>query len=329
MRGYSLVTSPDLAPWEQRTAVSLARAIAALQRAPAARCLTHTSAALVLGLGMWAQEPDVHLATACRPRRTATRLPAVHYPRTGPPTPAPGGPRAGAKVVHLRRRRLDLPGEDIIEVAGLPVTTALRTAFDCACDEPAHNALCIADSALRLVCDPCTWRPGQCEAPLAQARAAWQRMIEAGAGRHGIRQARAVLAAASPWSDSPAESLVRWLVLALGLPAPELQHPVETRRGTRYLDLSWPDLRIVLEADGRMKYQAPQDIYDEKLRQDDIHAQGWTMLRIPTEDLRDLRALAGRILALFPAPVLAGLRPDPLLRGAGLWGSRSEGPVLL
>lgn len=154
-------------------------------------------------------------------------------------------------------------------------------------------------------------------------------MIEADGGRHGIRRARKILAAASPWSDSPAESLVRWLVLALGLPAPELQHPVESRRGTRYLDLSWPDLRIVLEVDGRMKYQAPQGIYDEKLRQDDIHAQGWTMMRIPTEDLRDLCALAGRILALFPAPVLAGLRPDPLLRGAGLWGSHSEGPALL
>lgn len=95
MRGYPLVTSPDLAPWEQRTAVSLARAIAALHRASAARCLTHSSAALVLGLGMWTQEPDIHLATASRPRRTATLLPAVRYPRTGPPTPAPGGSATG------------------------------------------------------------------------------------------------------------------------------------------------------------------------------------------------------------------------------------------
>lgn len=329
MRGYSLVIDPDLAPWEQRTVVSLARAIAALRRAPASRCLTHTSAALVLGLGMWTQEPDVHLATVSRPRRSVVPLPAFRYSRTGPPIPARDGANAGVHRVRLRRKRLDVPDEDIIEVAGLPVTTALRTAFDCARDEPAHNALCIADSALRLVCDPCRWRPDECEAPLRQARETWQEMLKASAGRHGIRRARAILAAASPWAESPAESVVRWLVLALGLPAPDLQHPVETRRGTRYLDLSWPALRIVLEVDGRMKYQAPQDVYDEKLRQDDIHAQGWTMLRIPTEDLRDLRALAGRLLALFPTPILAGLRSDPLLRGTGLWGSHSEGPALL
>ena len=62
MRGAYLKPERNLMCWEQRFTVSLARAIAALQLLPSARCLTHTSAALVQGLAMWTHEPDVYIA---------------------------------------------------------------------------------------------------------------------------------------------------------------------------------------------------------------------------------------------------------------------------
>lgn len=327
MRGVYLRPVAGLKSWEQQRVVSLARAIGALQRVPSARCLTHTSAALVQGIEMWSQEPDVYLAVPSRPARAATPLPVFSY-RAGRVPVEVDRPGDGDREVMLRRRALALEHGEIEVVGSVTVTTVLRTAFDCACDEPPHNALAIADSALRLWCEPDRRRPGDCSQRWAQARQVWDGLVARHPRRRGIAQARAVLTEATPWAESPGESLVRWIVLVLGLPRPVLQHRVDTRTRRRYIDLSWPELRIAIEYDGADKYQGMDDVLDEKYRQDDIHAQGWTFLRITAKDLRHMRELADRILALFPVDVVANLQPVADLVGNGLWGPAPEESLL-
>ena len=129
--------------------VSLASAIAAQQLLPSATCLSHTSAALIQGLAMWTREPDVYLAVSGNPRLTTTTLPAFRYPSSGVPTPI-DTTHPEATPIRMHRRRLQLRDEEIEVVGGVPVTSVLRTAFDCACDEPPHNALSIADAAHEL-----------------------------------------------------------------------------------------------------------------------------------------------------------------------------------
>ena len=46
------------------------------------------------------------------------------------------------------------------------------------------------------------------------------------------------------------------------------------------------------------------------------------------EDLREMRLVADRLLALFPAEVIARLTPVPDLEGVGLWGSVLEGSLV-
>ncbi|RAX21415.1 hypothetical protein DRB07_11350 [Actinomyces sp. Z3] len=161
-------------------------------------------------------------------------------------------------------------------VNGLPVTTLLRTAVDCAFDLPARESITIVDSAMRALCRPDRFDP-------EQARARWERIrprllaaVEAEGPRRGAVRARAVVAMASPFSESPGESLTRRLVVALGLPSPELQHEVtlDAGRGQRFLDLAWPNLRLAIEFDGRSKYGVNNDVWEEKLRQDAIGAMG-------------------------------------------------------
>ena len=327
MRGAYLRPERNRMRWEQRFMVSLARAVAAMQLLPSARCLTHTSAALVQGLSMWTQEPDVYLASPSNPRMTTTRLPLFRFPASGVPRPIECIEPDGRQVL-LHRRRLDLADDEIQVVGGVPVTHALRTAFDCACDEPPFNALSIADSALRRYCWPDPWDREASEVGQERARAYWDALVSRYRGRKGIAQARAVLAAASPWADLPGESVLRWMVLVLGLPEPVLQHRVDTRTGERFIDLCWPRFRIAVEFDGRIKYRTEDDVFSEKLRQDDIQAQGWIFLRVTWEDLCEMRQVADRLLALFPAEVIARLKPVPDLEGAGLWGSVPEGSLV-
>ncbi|MDU0349496.1 hypothetical protein [Actinomyces sp. MRS3W] len=327
--GIHWIPAPEAKRWQHRYTLALARAITAQSTHRSARCLTHASAALLLGLPMMSQEPDVYFQVDGAPKRVGTSLPLISVPPTGPPHPNTHEDFYCRRTM-LWRRRLDLSEEDITVVGGLPVTTALRTAFDCAFDEPAHNALAIADAALRLYCRS---QPNDRRAYIdaeKRARDTWHGWLQRSAHRRGIAQARAVLGAATPLADSPGESVMRWLVLTVGLPSAHVQHPIDTGAERRWVDLCWPDFGIVIEVDGRMKYSTREDAWQEKLRQDAIQAMGWRFIRVVYSEFRDLHALADKVLAAFPADVVASLTPnrDLLWPGTRLEAGLREGSML-
>ncbi|MDO4899847.1 hypothetical protein [Actinomyces sp.] len=327
--GVRWLPAHDAKRWQHRYTLALARAITAKATHSSARCLTHASAALVLGLSMMTQEPDVYLAVPSTPKRVGTQLPLIKVPPTGPPQ-SNSHEDFYCRQIMLWRRRLELSEEEITVVRGIPVTTVLRTAFDCAFDEPAHNALAIADAALRLHCRPqLNDRRAYADAE-RRARNVWQEWLQRSPHRRGIAQARAVLGTATPLADSPGESVMRWLTLVLGLTPPQVQHRVSDGANMWWLDLCWPEHGIVIEVDGRMKYNAREDAWQEKLRQDSIQAMGWHFIRVTYGEFRDLRALADKILAAFPPGVVASLGPnrDLLWPGTRLESGLREGSML-
>jgi very-short-patch-repair endonuclease len=203
------------------------------------------------------------------------------------------GPRGGDCLV---RHHGDLPMSDRAVVSGLPVTSLERTVVDCACRLPGREALVIADSALHLGADP----DGVAD------------LLARRSGRRGVARAREVLAAADGRAESPGETLARWELARSGVPVPDLQVPVRTRRGWFYLDLGWPDRRVGLEFDGAVKYSgafgdtATAAVLAEKVRQDAIEEEGWRVLRATWQDVhREGPALVARVrrtLALTPRP---------------------------
>lgn len=307
--GVRTVISPDWPLWRQRQAVSLARCVAAVHQTPSALALTHEAAALVHGLWLARPEPDVHLATPRNPHRRSRILPAVVYRRGRPPeaTAAQPGPR-------LRRHQMDLQEADIEFVSDLPVTTVLRTAVDCAFDLPARESVLVVDSALRVLAAPDRFDPQGSAARWRDVRQRFLAAVDAQGSRRGAVRARAVAAIATAYSESPGESVLRLLVIAEGLPAPQVQYEVRLGLGQRYLDLSWPELGICLEFDGRGKYERTGDVWDEKNRQDALSGAGWRFLRVTWADLSDADAVVRRIKDLFPAEVRRLARPV-----RGLW----------
>lgn len=296
MRG--IYTDQDLAsvkPWEARHEVSLARCVAASQHVPSARCLSHESAALIHGLVVRAQEPDVSLVVRARPSRTVQPLPPV---------------QVGRQDVRVRRRLLSVGEEDITVVGGLAVTTLLRTALDCAFDLPARESVCVVDSALRALARPERYRRLISEQRAAEVGRALRRAVEAQPGRRGMRRARAVVAMASAWAESPGESVLRWFVTALGLAVPVLQMAVEVEGSPDvfFPDLAWPSTRTYLEFDGELKYRDERSLWREKRRRDTLSRMGWRGLHVTWADLRDERGLRTRLLELLP-PAAGTLRP--------------------
>lgn len=257
-RGVYAPTRAPAGPARDARWLSLVRALAVQHRTRIDLCFSHETAALLWGLPVLRPSGRVHVI---QPGRPTVR---------------------GAD--HLVRHHGALPRAQVVQITDLPVTSLERTVLDCACSLPADRGLVLADAALRRGADL------ELLGGLLAARA----------GRRGVRRARLVLDAADARSESAGESLTRWAVIRAGLPRPELQVPVDTGRGRRYIDLGWPDRRVGVEFDGYVKYSgggssAAAVLFEEKRRQDALDEEGWRLVRVTWQDLRDPVLVVERI----------------------------------
>jgi very-short-patch-repair endonuclease len=102
--------------------------------------------------------------------------------------------------------------------------------------------------------------------------------------RRGSARARSALAVADPRAESPMESVLRWVLLEAGLPAPVLQHVIRSAAGEFRADLAWPDRMVLVEFDGNVHRERDVFVRDVR-RQNALVAAGWTVLRFTSADL--------------------------------------------
>ena len=242
------------------------RALALAQRSPQ-MAVSHLSAAVLLHLPLWdARFDDVHLTRGGR-----------------------GGSRIGpGRIVHAGR--LD-PG-DVITIHGVRATSSGRTLADLARTTSHPTAVIAADYALakRMVTP----------AELALAL---------GAAGHcrGAAAARRALLFADGRSESAGESRTRLALHQGGLPAPHLQVQIYAPDGTFLgrVDLGYPELGVLIEFDGKVKYQQPfrpgqkpeEVVIAEKLREDRLRELGYVVVRFVWSELADPTGMAARINA--------------------------------
>ncbi|MEV7972833.1 hypothetical protein [Cellulomonas sp. NPDC089187] len=192
----------------------------------------------------------------------------------------PGGHRDPTVVRH----RMALEADEQTTLHGVRITTLERTVVDCVCSMSARAGLVVADAALRSGVD---W----------EVIAA---LLDRRQGRRGIAMARLVWQRADGGAESPGETLTRAALLDAGLPAVTTQIAVRTRRGTFRIDLGWPDWRVGIEFDGKVKYTSAMAgdsvdaLFREKQRHDALTEAGWRLLRVTWDDLRSPPTLAAR-----------------------------------
>jgi len=198
---------------------------------------------------------------------------------------------------RVRRHHSVIPADQVTVVDGVPVTILARTVVDCARGLAGHRAIVIADSAARL----------------GLTREETDRALLAAAGRRGVRRARELLDLVDGGSASPGETLTRWVLLEDGLPRPVTQLAIRTALGTRYGDLGWPHLRVVVEFDGKAKYtqlfssDPGATVVDERRRQEALEDAGWVVVRVFWDDLREPGALVRKVRAAIARARVLGL----------------------
>ena len=183
--------------------------------------------------------------------------------------------------------------------------------MDCTFDLPAREAICVVDSAVRSLARPSRFHPEDSEQRMDAVQRRLEQMVAAQGPRRGARRARAVLRITSGLAESPGESVLRWFVRALGLPAPRLQARIADPDLSRFYfpDEVWPEFKVLAEFDGQLKYTSPEELWREKQRHDALVRMGWHTERFIWSDVGDLDALRHRVLTLFPPAAARLWRP--------------------
>lgn len=182
------------------------------------------------------------------------------------------GPR-GTKV-----HRTDLRETDVDDRNGVPVTSALRTAWDLATLESIGTAVAALDAMVR-------------------ARSVELRDLQAmtadAAGRWGVSRVRRVVPLVDPRAASAPESRVRVACVLAGL-CPVPQYEVLVDGLELHVDLAFPEARLAVEYEGAYHFEETQIVRDDA-RYALLVAAGWRVLRLSSADLRDLDGVIRRI----------------------------------
>ncbi len=161
----------------------------------------------------------------------------------------------------------DLASRDITEVAGLRVTTPLRTAMDLGCTLRAREAIAALDAFAR---------------HHAITSDELSKELPRFKGRRGVRQLRALAPLVDGRAESPRESWTRYEIHRAGLPTPDPQYWIEIDGIPTYrLDLAYPRRRVVVEYDGYDAHErSPEQREHDRERRQWLRDHGWTVIVI-------------------------------------------------
>lgn len=203
------------------------------------------TAAVLLGIPLIGAPPDRPIV-AVTPRTTCTDAGAI-------------------------RRAIMLDPDEVVRVAGVLVTSPLRTAMDVgAARGPEAAVIALSDIARR-------W---------GVTTAAMAAFVVSRRPFRGVRAIDAALPAVSPLSETPIESLGMLRFWQAGFELPEQQVAFRIRKRHYRADYWWRRAGVVGEADGRLKYATPEDLWEEKIREDDLRSLARGFIRLNWSDLQ-------------------------------------------
>lgn len=85
--------------------------------------------------------------------------------------------------------------------------------------------------------------------------------------------------------DSPMETRLRMLLVLAGLPEPKVNHGIYNKAGrlVRRLDLSFPNLRLIIEYDGRHHVEVQEQWESDIDRREEIEGENWRFILVTSK----------------------------------------------
>ncbi|MGO9157129.1 endonuclease domain-containing protein [Mycobacterium sp.] len=164
-------------------------------------------------------------------------------------------------------------GDELAHVAGLPVTTPARTAFDLARQLPPDEAVARLDALKRAT---------------SFSTAEVLLLAKRYPGARGLRRLRSALPLIDAGAASPKETWLRLLLINARLPVPSTQIPVqENWRCIGVLDMGWEKYKVAVEYDGDHHRSDRRQYARDQWRLRKLEELGWIIVRVIAEDKPD------------------------------------------
>ncbi|MBI3213510.1 MAG: DUF559 domain-containing protein [Mycobacterium sp.] len=182
--------------------------------------------------------------------------------------------RADAGCRGLVVHRVELPPDEICTIAGMPVTTPARTAYDLGRRKGLTQAVIRLDA-------------------LANATGLTAPGIAAVLDRHrGARGSvllRRALALMDSGAESPPETRTRLALLGAGLRRPQTQIVVHDDGGYPFarIDMGYEEFRVGIEYDGAQHWTDARQRAHDIERHHELAELGWAVVRVSAEMLRN------------------------------------------
>jgi very-short-patch-repair endonuclease len=177
------------------------------------------------------------------------------------------------RAPNVRLHRVPLAAQSIITLDGLPVTNRAVTVIELLRSENLRTARDLLDRALQR-----SWVDLDA---VGQAR-------RDGVGRAGNAQLRDLLDGVEPGAHARSEAALHRILRRAGVTGWEPQHRVRLPTGVAYLDLAFPDQRLVLEVDGKLFHDRLSDAFEsDRARQNELILAGWRVLRFTWRMVND------------------------------------------
>ncbi|WP_416954644.1 hypothetical protein ACNKF0_20545 [Nocardioides sp. T5] len=128
------------------------------------------------------------------------------------------------------------------------------------------------------------------------------------------RLARRAARYVRPRVDSPMETRLRMLIVLAGMPEPEVNVSVRTVDGqeVRRFDLCWPEVRVIVEYDGRHHVERVEQWESDIDRREEIDDEEWRILVVVASGIYvDPARTVRRIFRLLERRGLEGLPARP------------------
>lgn len=191
-----------------------------------------------------------------------------------------GRPPAGVIV-----RNAAIADDEVTTVAGIPVTTRTRTAFD------VGRSLSRGDAVARL---------DALKAATAYHDADVRALIERYPGARGLKSLRKVLPLVDRGAASPRETWLRLLLIDAGLPPPTSQFRIfDGHTLIKVLDLCWQDFCVGAEYDGD-QHRTDRRQYAKDVRvKRKVAGMGWNVTYVIKEDRQEeiIRSVRSALVA--------------------------------
>lgn len=189
---------------------------------------------------------------------------------------------AAVELVVGRRRLRPRPGlslrqdvlrpDEVVVVDGLAVTSPVRSAYDLVRALGFVEGVVALDALARVG----AFAPeAVLDHPGTRARP------------RGHRRLPPAVAASNPRAQSPPETRLRLVLVAHGVPCPELQYPVTgvPVAWVPHVDMAWPECKVAVEYQGDQPRTDPEQWRRDQERWALLAAAGWLVIPATWEDL--------------------------------------------